>query len=145
MRSQLREVRYASVVTQEDAEPALPDVEPTAPGYGTHLPFHLILQRCAVAWRSFLRETHGFEEGADGVIVPRVSADFLAEVRLGSVEIGVTVVEVRTTSFRVRCDVVQDDKVCARVDVVLVRFDYDGGSAVPLSPRQREGLARTHE
>jgi acyl-CoA thioesterase FadM len=138
-------VRYSSIVTSEDARPAVLDIESTAPGYGTHLPFHLILQRCAVAWRALLRETSGFEDGGDGVIVPHVSADFLAEVRPGSVEIAVTVVEVRTASFRVRCDVVQDDKVCARVDVVLVRFDYDGGSAVPLSPRQREGLARTHE
>lgn len=134
-------MRYSSAVTQEDARPALLDVEPTAPGYGTHLPFHLILQRCAVAWRAFLRERPGFEDGADGVIVPHVSADFLAEVRVGSVEIAVNVVELGTSSFRVRCDVVQDDSVCARVDVVLVRFDYEVGSAVPLSPGQREGLA----
>ena len=138
-------MRYPSVVTPEDARPALFDVEPTAPGYGTHLPFHLILQRCAVAWRAFLRETPGFEDGADGVIVPRVSADFLAEVRVGPVEIAVNVVEVGTSSFRMRCDVAQGDSVCARVHVVLVHFDYDVGSAVPLSPRQREGLARTHE
>jgi acyl-CoA thioesterase FadM len=145
MRSQPPEVRYSSIVTSEDARPAVLDIESTAPGYGTHLPFHLILQRCAVAWRAFLRETPGFEEGADGVIVPHVSADFLAEVRVGSVEIAVNVVEVGTTSFRVRCDIVQGDALCARVHVVLVRFDYEGGSAVALSHRQREGLARTHE
>jgi acyl-CoA thioesterase FadM len=134
-------VRYSSVVTPEDARPALLDLEPTAPGYGTHLPFQLILQRCVVAWRAFLRETPGFEGGADGVIVPHVSADFLAEVRVGSLEVAVNVVEVGTSSFRVRCDVVQDDKVCAQVHVVLVHFDYAVGSAVALSHRQREGLA----
>jgi acyl-CoA thioesterase FadM len=134
-------VRYTSVVTPEDARPALLDVEPAAPGYGTHLPFHLILQRCAVAWRAFLRDTPGFEDGSAAVIVPRVSADFLAEVRVGSVEVAVAVVELGTTSFQVRCDVIQDDRVCARVDVVLVHFDYDVCSALPLSRRQREGLA----
>jgi acyl-CoA thioesterase FadM len=118
MRWHVPEVRYASVVTQEDARPATLDVEPTAPGYGTHLPFHLILQRCAVAWRAFLRATPGFGDGADGVIVPHVSADFLAEVRVGSVDVAVEVVEVGTSSFRVRCDVVQDDTTCARVHFV---------------------------
>ena len=145
MRSHPPEVRYSSRVTSEDARPAVLDIESTAPGYGTHLPFQLILQRCAVAWRAFLRETPGFEDGVDGVIVPHVSADFFAEVRVGSVEIAVTVVAVRTSSFRVRCDVVQDDKVCARVDVALVSFDYERGAAVPLSHRQREGLARARE
>lgn len=124
-------------VTDEDTRPTLLGIDPAAPGYGTHLPFFLILQRCGLAWRHFLVALEGFE---DSIIVPHLTADFVAEVHAGEIEVAVEVVKLGTTSFTLRCTVLQADAVTARIEVVLVCFDYEGGTPVPLTVHQREQL-----
>ena len=106
-------------------------------GFGTHLPFHLILERCGLAWRDFLSSLRGF---GDSVIVPHLSADFIAEVHVGVVEVEVVPIQVGTTSFTLRCTMLQEQQQVARVDVVLVSFDYEGGSKTPLTEGQRAQL-----
>lgn len=132
-----REVRTRTVITVDDCRHDADDIDPTAPGYGAHLPFHSILQRCGLAWRAYLATLPGVD---DGVIVPNLSADFLAEVHVGPLEIAVSLVRVGSSSFTVRCDVEQDGATAARVTVVLVKFDYERRRSVPLTPAQREVL-----
>ncbi|GAB2869797.1 thioesterase family protein [Nocardioides pacificus] len=126
-------------VTADDCRHEADTEDPAVPGYGEHLPFHSILQRCGVAWRDYLGAFPSFNSG---VIVPRVAADFLAEVHLGRMEIEVVPSEVWTSSFAVVCEVFQNGTVVARVRVVLVNFDYDSRTAVPLSGEQRKILQR---
>lgn len=140
-------------ITAEDCLHDADRVDPTAPGYGAHLPFHAILQRCGLAWRAHLAGLdvaaavgRGTVSGAGlaaldtGVIVPNVNADFRAEVHVGTLHIDVGLVAVGRTSFTLRCDVVQDDAVAARVEVVLVSFDYDTRMPVVLTDEQRDLL-----
>lgn len=129
-------MRVSSSVTPEDCRHAADTVDPTAPGYGEHLPFHSILQRCGVAWRDYLA-TLGI---GTGVIVPRLTSDFLAEVQVGTLDIDVSTTAVGTTSFTVSCEVSQDGAACAHISVVLVNFDYLTRRPVPLDARQRARL-----
>lgn len=125
-----------SLVTEDDCRHDADQVDPTAPGYGAHLPFHSILQRCGLAWRNYL-------EGLPlkfGIIVPNVNADFLAEVTVGTLDIEVTLVRVGGSSFTVRCEVSQNGVPAARVAVVLVHFDYDAKTPLPLTDDQRAWL-----
>ncbi|MCU1601575.1 MAG: 4-hydroxybenzoyl-CoA thioesterase [Frankiales bacterium] len=130
-------LRHSSTVTDDDIRPLTQEVDPTAPGYGNHLSFDAILRRCGLAWTVFLNSLDGF--GA-GVIVPRVSVDYLSEVDRGSLDIDVAVTKVGTSSFTILCAVTQDGRPCANVDVVLVSFDYDGRSTRPLTAGQRAQL-----
>ncbi len=139
MELERRTPRFRTVfsVTAGDCHHAADTEDPTVPGYGEHLPFHSILQRCGVAWRSYLVELLPADLG---VIVPRVNADFLAEIHLGRMEIAVAVSGIGTTSFTLICEVTQEGTLAARVTVVLVNFDYRSRSAVPLSREQRTAL-----
>ena len=130
-------MQHSSTVSDDDIRPLTAEVDPTAPGYGNHLSFDAILRRCGIAWTTFLHELPGF---GTGVIVPRLQVDYLREVDVGPLDIDVRVTKVGTTSFRVRCTVTQLDRRCAEVDVVLVSFDYDGRTPVPLTDDQRELL-----
>lgn len=130
-------MRHSSTVTDDDIRPLTREVDPTAPGYGNHLSFDAILRRCGLAWTTFLNGLGGF---GSGVIVPRLSVDYLSEVSTGSLDIDVSVTRVGTTSFTVLCAVSQDGRPCARVDVVLVCFDYAGRRPVPLTAEQRAAL-----
>ena len=130
-------MRHSSTVTADDIRPLTQEVDPTAPGYGNHLSFDAILRRCGLAWTTFLNGLGGF--GA-GIIVPRLTVDYLSEVSTGTLDIDVAVTRVGTTSFTVRCSVSQEDRPCAVVDVVLVCFDYPGRRPVPLTPAQRAAL-----
>jgi acyl-CoA thioester hydrolase len=132
-------MHIASTVTEDDIRPILSGIDPTAPGYGMHLPFYLVLLRCGLAWRKFLLSLDGF---ADGVIVPHLSADFAAEVNVGELEVELQVTKIGTTSFTLRCTVRQDSTEAAYVDVVLVNFDYAGGSPLALTAYQRDQLER---
>ena len=134
-------MRFPSVVTEDDTRPTALAIDPSAPGYGTHLPFYLILQRCGIAWRAFLLSLSGFD---DSVIVPHLSADFLAEVHVGAIEIDVVPIKVGTTSFTLRCTMLQHEQRVAQVDVVLVSFDYHGGSKTRLTDAQRAQLLGEH-
>ena len=130
-------VPFRSIVTDQDTRPTALGVDPSAPGFGTHLPFHLILERCGLAWRDFLMSLGGFD---DSVIVPHLSADFIAEVHVGEIEVDVVPVQVGTTSFTLRCTMLQEGQEVARVDVVLVSFDYADGRKAPLTESQRAQL-----
>lgn len=130
-------MRHSSTVDDDDIRPLTAEVDPTAPGYGNHLSFDAILRRCGIAWTTFLHELPGF---GSGVIVPRLEVDYLREVDTGPLDIDVRVTKVGTTSFRVRCSVTQQGSRCAEVDVVLVSFDYDGRTPLPLTEEQRAAL-----
>lgn len=129
--------RLSSTVTDDDTRPLVHDVDPTAPGYGHHLSFDRILRRCGLAWTSFLHELGGFGEG---VIVPRLEVDYLSEVHAGTLDVDVEVLSVGRTSFRLRCTASQDGRPAARVEVVLVTYDYTGKTPVPVTGAQRSRL-----
>lgn len=130
-------MRTSSVVTEQDCRHEADAVDPTAPGYGAHLPFHQILQRCGLAWRAFLMS---LPEVDLGLIVPNIDADFLAEVHVGTLDIDVSLLRVGTSSFTVVCAVSQGGVPAASVRVVLVNFDYESRSPFPLSDDQRARL-----
>lgn len=132
-----RVFRHSSPVVPEDITPLTAEVDPTAPGYGDHLGFDKILRRCGLAWTTFLAELGGFDEG---VIVPRLSVDYLSEVGLGTLDVDVAVLTIGRTSFTVRCTVSQAGTPAASVDVVLVSFGYDVKTALPLTGGQRAAL-----
>lgn len=114
------------------------ELDPTAPGLGGHMNFDVVLRRCGHAWSAMLAELGGFGEGT---IVPRLEVDYHGEVREGELVVEVRVVSTGRTSFRVRCNVLQDDVLKARADVVLVHFDYATQQPVPLTEEQRAALA----
>ena len=130
-------MRTSSAVTDDDCRHPADRLDPTAPGYGAHLPFHTILQRCGLAWRDFLAATPGLDTG---LIVPHLSSDFLAEVNVGTLDIDVSLTRIGASSFTVMCAVSQDGVPAARVTVVLVSFDYETRTTVPLSATQRSLL-----
>ena len=142
--------RTSSDVTPEDTRPLAAELastedeaegfDPTAPGYGHHLPFDRILRRCGLAWTQYLRTLDGFD--GSGLICPRLEVDYHAEVGVGTLDVDVAVVEVGRSSFRLRHSVSQDGRPAATVDVVLVCFSYDTRSAVPLTDEQRASLER---
>lgn len=130
--------RYVSPVHATDLDTLAAEVDPTAPGGGSHLNFDVILRRCGLAWITMLQELGGF--GRD-VIVPRLEVDYHREVGAGELVIETVVLSVGRTSFRLRLDVLQDGELAARAEVVLVTFDYGGKAPKPLSSDQREALA----
>lgn len=129
-------MRTTSLVTDDDCRPA-DGLDPSAPGYGAHLPFHAILHRCGHAWQAFLAPLPGL--GHD-LIVPNVNADFLAEVGPGELDIDVRVAAIGSSSFTIVCDVNQAEVPAARVTVVLVCFDYPTRTTAPLTAVQRAAL-----
>jgi acyl-CoA thioesterase FadM len=130
---------HTSPVLPEDVSVIGGRLDPTAPGRGAHLTFDRILGRCGEAWMAFLAELGGF--GVE-IICPRVEVDYLREVGAGDLVIGVCVVSVGRSSFRLRLAVEQQSRPVAQVDVVLVAFDYGTGSSVVLTEGQREALQR---
>ena len=75
-----------------------------------------------------------------GQIVPHLSSDFLAEVNVGTLDVDVSLTRIGASSFTVLCAVSQDGVPAARVTVVLVSFDYETRTTVPLSATQRSLL-----
>lgn len=131
-----RAYEHLSEVVQDDLRSLAAEVDPTAPGYASHLNFDQILRRCGHAWIAFLGEI-----GLDaGVIVPRVEVDYLTEVGLGPLQVSVVVVSLGRTSFRLRMEVRQRDVLAARAEAVLVRFDYGTRAPAPLSDADRAVL-----
>lgn len=113
--------------------------DPPLPGYGEHVPFYLVLERCSVAWHLFLDELASFT--GSGVMMASLRADFRSEVDQGSVEVEVRPIAVGNTSFSLRCEVLQAGRAAATVEVVLIRFDYRQGTKLPLSQAQRDDLS----
>jgi len=120
------------MVTDEDTQPTVLGIDPSAPGYATHLPFYLILRQCGLAWRTFLMSLHGF---GDSVIVPHLSANFVAEVHAGAIEIEVVPIHIGTTSFTLRCTMLQEEHaVEIGLDVITYR---DHAYRMPLAQSRR--------
>jgi len=115
------------------------ELDPTAPGRGGHMNFDMILRRCGHAWSAMLAELGCF--GA-ATIVPRIEVDYHNEVREGELVVEVRVLSIGRSSFRVRCNVLQDDVLAARAEVVLVAFDYASQQPGPLDGVQRAALER---
>lgn len=128
---------HRSEVVPEDLRSLAAEVDPTAPGYASHLNFDQILRRCGHAWIAFLGDI-GF---TGGVIVPRVEVDYAAEVGLGPLAVEITVLRLGGTSFRLAMAVSQDGAPAARAEAVLVHYDYATRTPVPLTPAQREALS----
>lgn len=120
----------------DDLRSLAAEVDPTAPGYASHLNFDQILRRCGHAWIAFLGEI-GFD---GGVIVPRVEVDYVSEVGRGPLRVTVVVVSLGRTSFRLRMEVHQAGVVAARAEAVLVHFDYATRAPAPLSDAHRAVL-----
>ena len=131
-----RAYEHVSEVVPQDLRSLAAEVDPTAPGYTSHLNFDQILRRCGHAWIAFLGEI-----GVDGgVIVPRVEVDYLTEVGLGPLKVSVVVVSLGRTSFRLRMEVRQGAVLAARAEAVLVCFDYATRAPAPLSDAHRAVL-----
>jgi acyl-CoA thioesterase FadM len=130
-------MRSTFVVTRDDCRHPDDAVDPDTLGYGEHLPFHTLLQRCGLAWRAFLASLPGV---AAGGIVPSVRADFRSEVQVGNLEVETSLVRLGTMSLTIRCDVTQAGRDVATVKVVVVNFDYERRVPTPLSPGQRRVL-----
>lgn len=124
---------HLSEVVPEDLRSLAAEVDPTAPGFGSHLNFDQILRRCGHAWIDFLGAV-GFE---GGVIVPRVEVDYVREVGLGPLQVDVRVLRLGGTSFRLGLEVSQRGAVAARAEAVLVRYDYATRRPLPLTDAQR--------
>lgn len=130
--------RYVSPVLESDLGTLALEIDPTAPGGGAHLNFDVILRRCGLAWMTMLQELGCFGRES---IVPRLEVDYHREVGAGDLVIETVVVSLGRTSFRLRLDVTQADELAARVEVVLVAFDYARKAPKPLTTEQREALA----
>lgn len=128
---------HCSVVRDADLGTLAAELDPTAPGGGAHLNFDVILRRCGHAWMALLGQLGCF---GSGVIVPRLEVDYHREVGRGELVVDVGVLSVGRSSFRLRLDVRQDGHLAAQAQVVLVVFDYDGRTALPLSEVQRTAL-----
>ena len=130
-------MKTSFVVTVDDCRHSDDAVDPRTPGFGEHLPFHTLLQRCGLAWRGYLGSLpHVTSSG----IVPRIDAQFLSEAQPGHLDIETRLTKLGDTSFSLRCDVSQGSRVVAVVDVVLVNFDYETRRPVPLTEAQRSVL-----
>lgn len=128
---------HLSTVVADDLGTLAAEADPTAPGTGHHLNFDQILRRCGHAWLAFLADAGEF---GTGVICPRVEVDYHREVGVGPFAVDVSVVSVGRTSFRLRLDVRSDDELAASAQAVLVCFDYDTRTPLPLTQRQRAAL-----
>lgn len=113
------------------------ELDPTAPGRGGHMNFDMILRRCGHAWSAMLGELGCF---GDATIVPRLEVDYHGEIGAGELVVEVRVLSIGRTSFRLRCNVLQDDVLAARAEVVLVAYDYRTQRPVPLTDQQRTAL-----
>ena len=127
---------HTSQVVPDDLRSIAAEVDPSAPGYGSHLNFDQILRRCGHAWIAFLADV-GF---SSGVLVPRVEVDYEREVGLGPLTVAVDVLRLGRTSFRLGLVVSQDGVVAARAEAVHGRFDYATRTPLELDDAQRAVL-----
>ena len=87
-------------------------------------------------------------EGADGqfpLILARLEADYLRQLyyRVGErLVVRSYVVRLGGKSFTVRQELIQDDEVAIRADVVMVAFDFDGDTSRPISDAERDRWSR---
>jgi acyl-CoA thioester hydrolase len=76
-------------------------------------------------------------------ILARVEIDFRAELRAGEhVEVRSRCSRVGTKSFELEHEVWAGDRLVADAKSVLVGYDYEAGTSVPLTKNQRRRLAQ---
>jgi acyl-CoA thioester hydrolase len=82
---------------------------------------------------------------APGLILARLEVDYLRQLYYRTGErlvVCTAVTRIGTTSFTVRQELVQDDQVAVRADVVLVLFDFATDSSRAMTAAERDHWAR---
>jgi acyl-CoA thioester hydrolase len=80
--------------------------------------------------------------GLEPFILARVEIDFRAELRAGeAIEVRTRCSRIGTKSFDLDHEVHADGRLVAEAKSVLVGYDYDTGTSVPLTENQRRRLA----
>ena len=97
--------------------------------YGGHVANSAVLNFFQDARLAYLKALGGYSEmhvgGGCGLILPEAHVKYLAEMFLGDVlEIGVKVVEIGRSSFRMAYRIERDGKPTAEGETALVCFDY---------------------
>ena len=83
----------------------------------------------------------GILGGLEPFILARVEIDFRAELRAGEdVEVRSCCPRIGTKSFDLDHEVWAGDRLVAEAKSVLVGYDYDAGTSVPLTENQRRRL-----
>ncbi len=81
--------------------------------------------------------------GLDPFILARVEIDFRSELRAGdSIEVRTRVSRVGTKSFELEHEIRSGGRLVAEAKGVLVGYDYDNGTSVPLSDDLRRQLGQ---
>ena len=92
----------------------------------------------------FLRRLGAFDRpdtAEMAMILARVELDFRAPVCFGDeIEVGVRTARLGTKSFDLDHEVWAGDRLVAEAKSVLVGYDYDAGTSVPLTENQRSRL-----
>jgi acyl-CoA thioester hydrolase len=84
-------------------------------------------------------------EGQFPLILARLEADYLRQLhyRVGErLTVFTSVVRLGGKSFTVRQELVQDDEVAIRADIVMVTFDFEADTSRPISDAERERWGR---
>jgi YbgC/YbaW family acyl-CoA thioester hydrolase len=97
--------------------------------YGGHVANSAVLNVFQDARLAYLKALGGYSEmhigGGCGLILPEAHVKYLAEMFLGDeLMIGVKIVELGRSSFRMAYRIERDGKVTAEGETVLVCFDY---------------------
>ena len=80
------------------------------------------------------------DEAGGSLILARLEADYLRQLYYRTGErlcVRSSVVRVGTKSFTVRQELVQDDAVAIRADVIMVAFDFAANDSRPLTDDER--------
>jgi acyl-CoA thioester hydrolase len=82
--------------------------------------------------------------GLEPFILARVEIDFRAELHAGEqIEVRSRCPRIGTKSFDLEHEVWAGDRLVAQAKSVLVGYDYEAGSSVPLTENQRRRLQET--
>ncbi|MCM2265145.1 MAG: acyl-CoA thioesterase [Desulfuromonadales bacterium] len=97
--------------------------------YGGHVANSAVLNFFQDARLAYLKHLGGYSEmnvgGGCGIILPEAHVKYLAEMFMGDeLVIGVKIVEVGRTSFRMAYRIERDGKAAAEGETTLVCFDY---------------------
>jgi YbgC/YbaW family acyl-CoA thioester hydrolase len=97
--------------------------------YGGHVANSAVLNFFQDARLAYLKNLGGFSEmnvgGGCGLILPEAHVKYLAEMFMGDeLQIGVKIVEVGRSSFRMAYRIERDGKATAEGETTLVCFDY---------------------
>jgi acyl-CoA thioester hydrolase len=86
--------------------------------------------------------------GDRGIILARLEVDYLRQLYYRTGErlcVRSTVTRLGTRSLTVRQELLQDDAVAIRADVVMVAFDFDTDASRPLTDAERAHWSRFAE